>query len=348
MPTQKGRYVVGSPHMRVAAQLTLRPGDEARLRRMAVHVGGNTGLARRASIVLLAAEGLPHTEVAERTGTSLPTVRYWRSRYQTGGIAALMDRPRPGRPRNVDESRIVAVTLSPPPARLGAKRWSSRLLARELGISAASVIEVWHKWGLRPWRGESFAFATAPRLEANLTDVVGLYLRPPEKAVVVRPGETRLRPPPDCAQQQSRSALPGPPLQDINLTISSLLASLGAATGQVVTVRQPHDGAQLFLQFHKKVANAWPGHDLHVVSDHTVAWRHPWVREWLAGNPQIIEHHTVAGYSWLELVEIFLLLSHPEVCWARDRPIDQIMSMISSCATGWTEGCRPFVWIKGR
>src|SRR6266536_1061796 len=171
--------------MRVAAPLVLRSGDREKLAKMASSRAGEAGLARRARIVLLAADGLPHTEIAERCGTSVPTVREWRSRYRAGGIRALEDLPRSGRPRTVDEAAVVVATLAPPPRRLGVSHWSSRLLAGELGISTASIIEVWHKWDLQPWRRESFKFSTDPKLAAKLTDVVGLYLNPPENAVVV-------------------------------------------------------------------------------------------------------------------------------------------------------------------
>src|SRR5439155_21344938 len=110
------------------------------------------GLVRRARIVLLAAQGLPHTEVAERYGTSVPTVRHWRSRYVAAGIKALGDLPRSGRPKTVDEVKIVVTTLEPPPKRLGVTPWAARLLARELGVSTASIIEVWRKWELQPSR----------------------------------------------------------------------------------------------------------------------------------------------------------------------------------------------------
>jgi transposase len=167
--------------MRVAAPLALRPQDEEELRRMAASRRGDAGLARRARIVLLAAEGLAHTDVAERVGTSVPTVREWRSRYAAGGIAALTDLPRSGRPKTVDEVAVVARTLAEPPRKLGVTHWSSRLLAADLGTSAPSVLEVWRKWDLQPWRTETFKFSTDPQLEAKIRDVVGLYLRPPRE-----------------------------------------------------------------------------------------------------------------------------------------------------------------------
>jgi transposase len=145
-------------------------------------------LAARARIVLLAADGLPNAEIARRTGTSRPTVVDWRSRYDAGGIRALDDQPRSGRPPKIDEIDFVVVTLAAdgrPPQHLGVTHWSARLLAAELGISFATVARIWRKWKLQPWRRETFKFSTDPALDAKIRDVVGLYLNPPEKAVVV-------------------------------------------------------------------------------------------------------------------------------------------------------------------
>src|SRR5215216_3697398 len=143
------------------------------------------GLALRARIVLLAADGVGTNEISRRVGVSKPTVIEWKRRYVAEGVGGLEDRPKPGRPRTVDEAEVVAATLEPPPARLGVTHWSTRLLAAELGISNFAVGQVWKRWGLQPWRVETFKFSTDPQLEAKVRDVVGLYLHPPEKAVVL-------------------------------------------------------------------------------------------------------------------------------------------------------------------
>jgi transposase len=170
LPDRKVSFFLTQWSMRVAAALALRNGDREKLARIASSRAAGAGLARRARIVLLAAEGLPHTEVARRAGVSVPVVREWRSRYQAAGIRALEDLPRSGRPKTVDETKIVVTTLERPPEHLGVTHWSSRLLARELGISSASIAETWRKWGLQPWRRQSFKFSTDPQLEAKLTD----------------------------------------------------------------------------------------------------------------------------------------------------------------------------------
>src|SRR5206468_5140270 len=143
------------------------------------------GLAQRARIVLLAGDGLGTNEIARRAGVSKPTVILWKKRYAAGGIGGLADRPKPGKPRTTDDVAIVLATLEPPPKRLGVTHWSSRLLAAELGVSNVKVADVWREYGLAPWRIQTFKFSTDPELEAKIRDVVGLYVNPPERAIVL-------------------------------------------------------------------------------------------------------------------------------------------------------------------
>ena len=143
------------------------------------------GLAQRARVVLLAADGLGTAEIVRRVGLSKPAVIGWKRRYAAEGIAGLEDRAKSGRPRVIDQTEIVLATLEPPPEALGVTHWSSRLLAKHLGVSDFTVSTTWKKWGLQPWRVETFKFSTDPELEAKIRDVVGLYLNPPDKAIVL-------------------------------------------------------------------------------------------------------------------------------------------------------------------
>lgn len=173
--------------MAVAAPLTLRLGDRPRLEALARSTAVRAGLAQRARIVLLAEAGMANAEIARRTGSTRPTVLAWRNRYAAGGINALRDKPRSGRPAEVDEIAVVAATLADtgrPPEHLGATYWSSRLLADELGISFATVARIWRKWGIQPHRLETFRFGIGPELDAKM---VGLYRNPPELSPVRHP-----------------------------------------------------------------------------------------------------------------------------------------------------------------
>ena len=165
--------------------MILRPGDEAKLTALVRSSTVEAGLAQRARIVLLAAEGVPNAEIGRRVGVSRPTVILWRSRYESGGIAALGDLKRSGRPATIDDVAVVVATLNPPPESLGVTHWSARLLADHLGVSFASIARIRRKWNLQPWRTETFKFSTDPELEAKIRDVVGLYLAPPDNAIVL-------------------------------------------------------------------------------------------------------------------------------------------------------------------
>ena len=135
--------------------------------------------------MLLAANGIGTNEIVRRTGLGKPTVIFWKKRHAAEGAGGLQDRPKPGKPRVTDDVAVVLATLEPPPQRLGVTNWSSRLLAAQLGLSNVKVAKVWREYGLQPWRAESFKFSTDPEPEAKLRDVIGLYLHPPDKAVVV-------------------------------------------------------------------------------------------------------------------------------------------------------------------
>ena len=158
--------------------LVLRQGDRERLAELARLPSVPSGLAKRARMVLLASDGVPNAQIARVTGVSRPTVIGWRDRYQHGGIAALEDEPRSGRPAEINEPDVVVATLvndgRPPDG--GDHAWSARFLAAELGISFASVARIWRKWKIAPHRLETFKFSTDPQLEAKIRDVVGPYL----------------------------------------------------------------------------------------------------------------------------------------------------------------------------
>jgi len=259
------------------------------------------GLAQRARIVLLADDGLGTNEIVSRVGVSKPTVIAWKKRYAAGGIAGLEDRPKPGRPAQVDEVAVVLATLEPPPASLGVTHWSSRLLGEQLGISNVWIAAIWRKWGLQPWRRESFKFSTDPQLEAKVRDVVGLYLNPPDKAVVLSIDEK------SQIQALDRTApilplrpgLPEKATHDyVRHGTTTLFAALELATGKVTDACYPRHRHEEFVKFLKQVAKAYPRVKLHIVCDNYATHNHPAVRAWLAKNPRITMHFTPTSGSW--------------------------------------------------
>src|SRR5688500_11571975 len=168
-----------------APALLLRVGDHERLTGLVRSGSVRAALAQRARIVLLASEGVRNAEIAERVGVSRPTVNRGRARYVEAGVDGLAEEERPGRPKMVGPRRIVAATLTPPPARLGVTHWSSRLLAGELKVNHVPITKAWKQFGVKPWKAETFKLSTDPEVEAKVADVAGLYLRPPGIAVVM-------------------------------------------------------------------------------------------------------------------------------------------------------------------
>jgi transposase len=294
--------------MSVAAPLGLREGDRSRLEALTRSTSVRAGLVTRARIVLLAADGLSNAEIARRTGTTRPTVLGWRNRYQSGGIAALGDQPRSGRPRAVDEVAVVVATLADqgrPPEHLGVTHWSARLLGRELGIGFSTVAKIWRRWDIQPHRVQTFKFSTDPELDAKVRDVVGLYLNPPDKAVVL------------CVDEKSqvqaldrtapmlplRPGLPQRATHDYKRNgTTTLFAALEVATGKITDACYPRHRHQEFLRFLKQVAKTYPRVPLHIVCDNYTTHKHDKVRAWLARNPRIQLHFTPTSGSWLNMV----------------------------------------------
>src|SRR5690625_1373882 len=293
---------------RPAPALVLRDGDRAELTGMTRASTVKAGLAQRARIVLLAASGESNTAIAEKVGVSRPTVITWRNRYQARGIEGLADEARPGRPRRVDHRQVVAATLAPPPKKYGVTHWSSRLLARHLGIGNATVARAWREYGIQPWRVETFKFSTDPELTAKVTDIVGLYLNPPDNAIVLCVDEK------SQIQALDRTApmLPMQPGLPERRThdykrhgTSTLFAALEVATGKVTGACKARHRHQEFLAFLKQLARAYPQGKLHLVMDNYATHKKAEVRNWLAKNPRIHVHFTPTSGSWLNLVEVW-------------------------------------------
>jgi transposase len=339
---------------RPAPALVLREGDREKLTRLTRSSSVRAGLAQRARIVLLAAEGLSNTVIAELVGVSRPTVIGWRERYQGSGIAGLADEHRSGRPRSIDHAAIVAATLTPPPRKLAVTHWSTRLLGRHLGISDATVAKAWRDYGVQPWRSESFRFSTDPELVAKVVDVVGLYLAPPENAIVLSVDEkAQIQ-----ALQRSAPILPlQPGLAErrshdyIRHGTSTLFAALDVATGKVTAALKPRHRHQEFLAFLKQVARAYPDdgsrRELHLVMDNYAAHKHPAVTAWLAAHQRVVCHFTPTHASWMNLVEVWFSLAERQAIHRGSYgSVRELNAKIRAYIDGWNDRCHPFVWTK--
>ena len=339
--------------------LRVSDADRAELERRVRDRGAPARVVERARIVLLSEQGLTGRQVAERVGCSEPTVVLWRRRFGQGGLSALDDRPRPGGPPTVltDQVRdqILTATLTPPPAGLGVTHWSSRLLAdwlRRSGttVSHDTISRLWRRFGIAPWRAETFKFSTDPQLEAKIRDVVGLYLDPPAKAVVL------------CIDEKSqvqaldrtapilpmRPGLPEKRTHDyVRHGTTTLFAALEVATGKVTEACTTRHRHQEFLAFLKQVAAAYPRRELHVVVDNLSTHKHPAVRAWLARHPRVQLHFTPTSGSWLNLVEAFFSILTRQALRRGNFPtVTDLISAIERFIAAWNDRCRPFTWTK--
>lgn len=309
-------------------------------------------VALRARIVLAVADGLSTAEVCETVGVTHPTVAKWRERFRRDGPNGLYDDPRSGRPSRVDESEVVVRTMEGPPADSGLTHWSSRELGKRMGISHNEVASIWRNWGLKPHRSESFKFSTDPELEAKITDVVGLYLNPPENAVVLCVDEkSQVQ-----ALERSQPMLPvAPGLAEhrahdyFRHGITNLFAALNVATGDIAHACHPKHTNIEFLAFLKQIAKQYPNQELHIVVDNYRTHKHENVKAWLAkpANRRIILHFTPTGCSWLNLVEVFFsIITRQAIRRGSFNSVKELIAAISRFITSYNSDCKPFTWTK--
>ncbi|PWD42771.1 IS630 family transposase [Gordonia paraffinivorans] len=309
-----------------------------------------SGLVERARIVLSVAAGKGTTVTARELSVSRPTVIKWRDRFIEHGVEGLHDEPRSGRPKTIDDAEIIAATLEPPPARLAVTHWSTRLLAAELGVGDATVARAWRRYGIKPWRRQTFKFSTDPELEAKVRDVVGLYLNPPTNAVVL------------CVDEKSqiqalnrtqpilpmRPGLPEKATHDYKRNgTTTLFAALDVATGVVVDRCYDRHGKAEFLDFMKTVAKAYPRRKLHIVCDNYHTHKHDDINAWLAKNPRVTMHFTSTSGSWLNLVEVFFgIITRQAIRRGSFDSVRELVTAIREFIAGWNDRCHPFVWTK--
>ena len=308
-------------------------------------------LVQRARIVLRAAEGTPNRTIAAEVGVAPMTVLLWRDRYARAGLAGLVDEPRPGRPPTYareDRDRVIALTLAPP--RDGTTHWSARRVGEQLGMSETTVWRIWQSAGLKPHRTETFKFSTDPDLVAKVRDVVGLYLSPPERAIVLSVDEkTQIQ-----ALDRTQPMLPLRPGQVERHThdykrngTTSLFAALNVATGEVThEARARHTGDD-FLAFLRRLERTYPEQELHVILDNVSTHKTPDVRAWLARHRRVRFHFTPTSASWLNQVETwFSVLSRQAIRRGSFGSVKELVAMIDAFTTSWNAGGTPFIWTR--
>jgi transposase len=314
--------------------------------------GHNTpqALVTRARIVLGSADGESIRELAERLEVTQRTVCLWRRRYGEAGLAGLRSLPRSGRPRTISaakERAVLSVTLRKPAA---ATHWSTRRLAKEVGLSRASVHRIWQKYGLQPHRVETFKFSTDPEFDLKLTDVVGLYLDPPERALVLCVDEkSQIQ-----ALNRTQPRLPMWPGLPARRThdytrhgTTSLFAALEVASGQVhARCFRRHRHVE-FIAFLNSLVRRYPGREIHLICDNYGTHRHPAVARWLEVHPRLHLHFTPTGTSWLNLVERwFGLITEQAIRRGSFDSVRRLEAAINGWLARWNQNARPFRWTK--
>jgi transposase len=310
------------------------------------------GLATRAAIVLACAEGLDNLSVAKRLRLSKATVGKWRSRFVESRLDGLLDEPRPGAPRKISDAKVEeVVTLALESKPKGATHWSTRDMAKRLGVSAMSVSRIWRAFGLQPHRTESFKLSPDPLLIDKVRDVVGLYLDPPDKAVVFCVDEkSQIQ-----ALDRTQPMLPMRPGQSERRThdyrrhgTTSLFAALEIAPGNVIgQIHRRHRSIE-FRKFLDTIdANVPERLDVHLVMDNSSTHKSPMIRNWFAKRPRYHLHFTPTYGSWLNQVERwFALLTQRQIKRGTHRSVRELEQAIRDFIDHHNRAPKPFRWVK--
>jgi transposase len=309
-------------------------------------------LAVRSRIVLAAAEGLNNTEIAERLGVHRSVATRWRRRFSEHRLDGLTDEPRPGQPRKITDAQVEEVivkTLETTPK--DATHWSTRSMAKEVGLNQSAVHRIWKAFGLQPHRHESWKLSKDPLFVAKVRDVVGLYLNPPERAVVLCVDEK------SQIQALDRTApilpmLPGTPQRATHdykrSGTSSLYAALDIASGKVIGALHSRHRAIEFKKFLKTIDRQVPDDlTVHLVLDNSSTHKTPAIKTWLAAHPRFVLHFTPTSSSWLNLVERwFAELTTKKLRRGAHRSVRQLNTDIRAWIETWNDDPKPFVWTK--
>jgi transposase len=336
----------------VAAVVVLDDDERAQLERWTRRRSSAQALALRARIVLLAADGLKNTEIAAELGITRGMAAKWRARFVEHRLDGLTDEPRPGRPRTVSDDKVEEVivkTLESTPK--DATHWSTRSMAKEVGLTQSAVSRIWRAFGLQPHRQQTWKLSRDPLFIDKVRDVVGLYLAPPERAVVLCVDEK------SQIQALDRTApilpmLPGTPQRATHdykrSGTSSLYAALDITTGKVIGALHSRHRAIEFKRFLQTIDRAVPEDlDVHLVLDNSSTHKTPAIQRWLTAHPRFYLHFTPTSTSWLNLVERwFAELTTKKLRRGAHRSVRALNADIRTWINTWNEEPKPFVWTK--
>ena len=339
-----------SEQLRVAPAISLTDEQERELSRLTRSGRTSVRLAQRAQIVLLAASGLQNKEIAVQLGIGRVQVARWRERFLESGIAGIeRDLPRGAPPMKVDVTRLVKLTTQTTPE--AATHWSTRKMGEALGVSASTVMRHWQAHGLKPHIVRGFKVSRDPKFVEKLEDIVGLYMSPPEHALVL------------CVDEKSQvQALdrtqPGLPLKKGRAQTmthdykrhgtTTLFAALNVLDGQVIgQCQQRHTHAE-WLKFLRKIDRETPkDKTLHLIADNYATHKHPAVQQWLAEHPRFNMHFTPTSASWLNMVERFFRdLTTERLRRGVFTSVPELVAAIDEYVARHNTDPKPFIWTK--
>ena len=336
----------------IASEIRLVGEERAQLEAWARRPSSAQALAVRSRVVLAAAGGQNNTEIARELGIGRPMVTKWRNRFAAHRLDGLTDEPRPGRPRTITDEQVEEViikTLETTPR--DATHWSTRSMAAEVGLTQNAVLRIWQAFGLQPHRQQTWKLSKDPQFIDKVRDVVGLYLNPPERAVVLCVDEK------SQIQALDRTApilpmLPGTPQRATHdykrSGTSSLYAALDLTTGKVIGALHSRHRAIEFKRFLQTLDREVPDHlDVHLVLDNSSTHKTPEIQKWLAAHPRFVLHFTPTSSSWLNLVERwFSELTTKLLKRGAHRAVRALNHDIRAWIDTWNDDPRPFIWTK--
>ena len=338
---------------RPKAELTVTDQERETLRRWARRPKSAQQLALRSKIVLACAEGKDNKTVAAGLGVHQVTVGKWRSRFLAHRLEGLTDEDRPGRPRTITDEKVeevIVTTLERPPAN-NDSHWSTRSMAKATGMSQTAVSRIWRAFELKPHREQTWKLSADPQFIDKVRDVVGLYMNPPEHALVL------------CADEKSQiqalnrtapclPVLPTTPARRshdyVRNGTTSLFAALDMATGKVISSVHRRHRHQEFLSFLKKIDAQVPASlDVHLICDNYGTHKTPEIKKWLIRHPRFELHFTPTSSSWLNVVERwFAELTNRKLRRSAHNSVNELEADIQAWIDAWNEDPKPFVWTK--
>jgi transposase len=337
---------------RLAVAVVLSAEEREVLERWARRPKSSQALALRCRIVLAAAQGRANKDIAAELGCSADTVSKWRGRFAERRLDGLHDDPRPGKPRTIsdeDVERVIVTTLEQTPS--DATHWSTRSMARATGMSQTAVSKIWRAFGLKPHLVDEFKLSPDPQFIDKVRDVVGLYLNPPDAAIVLCVDEKTQ------VQALDRTApilplMPGVPARRTHDYVrngtTNLYAALDVASGNVIADMTDRHRAQEFQRFLNLIHRQVPDHlDIHVILDNVSSHKTPAIQRWLVAHPRVSFHFTPTYSSWMNLVERwFAELTNRWLRRSTHRSTKDLVASIRTWIDRWNDNPKPYTWHK--